>query len=242
MTTFIVDWQSPKENSITELNENHFKFNPLNISTKNGSNFEMDARIIMEIDDDSAIVKLFGSVPVFVDNILSILVRNFFTYKEITETTSYRLKIQEEFLKLAQEKLTKYGVKINTFMISFITKDKKQKTAIEKTRSVKDKCQKEGVNVTKVPENPYRKGLAGMYIQQCMGKPEDEYIKKAVNGSNEDLSLDYYLGAERIINNTIMVFREMDQKQLKGAGGAFSMMLFYISYEIENRSAFQSES
>jgi hypothetical protein len=93
----------------------------------------------------------------------------------------------------------------------------------------------------KVPENPYRKGLAGMYIEQCMGKPGDEETKRAVNGDNEDLSLDYYLGAERMVNSTIMVFKEMEQKQLHGAGVAFTLMLFYISYEIEKRSIFQCE-
>lgn len=95
--------------------------------------------------------------------------------------------------------------------------------------------------MVKVPENPYRKALANMYIEQCMGKPGDEETKRAVNGDNEDISLDYYLGAEKMINNAIMVLKEMDQRQLHGAGGAFSLMLFYISYEIETRSAFQSE-
>lgn len=100
--------------------------------------------------------------------------------------------------------------------------------------------------MVKVPENPYRKGLAGMYIENLMGKPDDEGVKKAVNGDNEDLSLDYFLGAEKMINNAISVFREVDQEQLHGAGRefsmrAFAMMLFYISYEIETRSIFQNE-
>ena len=91
----------------------------------------------------------------------------------------------------------------------------------------------------KVPENPYRKELAGMYMEKLLGKPGDEDIKKAVNGDNEDLSLDYYLGTERMINNAIQVFRRIDQEQLCGAGFAFSQMLFYISYEIERLSAFR---
>lgn len=99
----------------------------------------------------------------------------------------------------------------------------------------------EGNNMIKVPENPYRKALASMYIEQCMGKSGYEETKRAVNGDNEDISLDFYVGAERMINNTIMVFRNMDQRQLHGAGVAFSMMLYYISYEIEKRSVFQSE-
>lgn len=92
----------------------------------------------------------------------------------------------------------------------------------------------------KVPENPYRKELAGMYIENFLGKPRDEDIKKIVNGSNDDLSLDYYVGAERMINKTIQVFRTIDEKHLSGADKAFSMMLFYISFEIE-RLAFQNQ-
>ena len=95
--------------------------------------------------------------------------------------------------------------------------------------------------MVKIPENPYRKELATAYITEYMGKPGDEDIKKAVNGDDDDISLDYYIGAEKMINNAIMVFREMDQKQLHGAVRMFSMMLFYISYEIETRSAFQNE-
>lgn len=91
----------------------------------------------------------------------------------------------------------------------------------------------------KVPENPYRKELAGVYMEKYMGKQGDKDIKKAVNGDNEDLSLDYYLGTERMINNAIQVFRRIDQEQLSGAGLAFSQMLFYISYEIERLSAFR---
>jgi hypothetical protein len=60
MTTFIVDWQQPRENATAEMWKNHFKFNPLDICTKDGNNFEMGARIIVEIDDDSIIVKNFG--------------------------------------------------------------------------------------------------------------------------------------------------------------------------------------
>lgn len=94
----------------------------------------------------------------------------------------------------------------------------------------------------KIPENPYRKELASVYIKNFMGKPGDDDIKKAVNGDNEDLSLDYYVGSEKMINNAIMVLRTIDQEQLHGAGGAFSEMLFYISYEIEIRSAFQDKT
>jgi hypothetical protein len=94
----------------------------------------------------------------------------------------------------------------------------------------------------KVPENPYRKDLADMYVEHVMGKPGDDDIKRAVNGDNEDLSLDYYIASEKMINNAIMVFRSIDEKHLSGAGRAFSKMLFYISYEIELRKAFQDKT
>ena len=81
--------------------------------------------------------------------------------------------------------------------------------------------------MTKVPENPYRKELAGMYMENCLGKPRDEDIKKLVNGNNDDLSLDYYLGAERMINKAILVFGTIDEKHLSGADKVFSMMLCY---------------
>lgn len=94
-------------------------------------------------------------------------------------------------------------------------------------------------NMIKVPENPYRKDLAAMYIEHIMGKPGDEDIKRAVNGDNENLSLDYYVASEKMLNNAIMVFRTIDERHLRGAGEAFSKMLFYVSYEIELRKVFQ---
>lgn len=90
--------------------------------------------------------------------------------------------------------------------------------------------------MVKVPENPYRKELADMYVEHVMGKLGDDDVKRAVNGDNEDLSLDYYVASEKMINNAIQVFRTIDEEHLSGAGKAFSKMLFYISYEIEMRS------
>lgn len=214
MTSIIIDWQ--RENT-TEIMKNHLKFNPLDIRAKDGSSCEMDARIILEIADDSVIVQNFGSLPVLVDKILNKWIRNYFTYKEMKDVLSNRLILQEELVGFLQERLKMYGMKVTAFTIVY--------TSISSS----------------VPENPYRKALADMYVEQCMGKPGDEATKNAVNGNNEDLSLDYYLGAEKMVNNAIMVFKEMDRKQLRGAGVAFSMMLFYISYEIEVRSAFQNE-
>lgn len=96
--------------------------------------------------------------------------------------------------------------------------------------------------MSKVPENPYRKVLANMYMENYLGGPGEDDIRRAVNGHDDGRSLDYYIGAERMINNAIQVFRTMDQKELHGAGVAFSMMLSYVSYEIERLSAFEDKN
>lgn len=54
----------------------------------------------------------------------------------------------------------------------------------------------------KIQVDPYRKALAGVYMNTCMGKEGDDAVKELVNGSEEDISLDYYLGAERMVNAT----------------------------------------
>lgn len=56
------------------------------------------------------------------------------------------------------------------------------------------------------------------------------------------MSLDYYIGAERMINNAIQVFMTIDEKELHGAGKAFSVMLSYVSYEIERLTTFKNEN
>ena len=103
------------------------------------------------------------------------------------------------------------------------------------------KYMKKGVNMMKVPENPYRKAMANVYMEKYLGYPEGEVVKKAVNGNEGEMSLDYYIGAERMINHAIQVFMTVDQKELHGAGGAFSVMLSYVSYEIKRLSAFKDE-
>lgn len=95
--------------------------------------------------------------------------------------------------------------------------------------------------MTKVPENPYRNALASMYMEKYLGKSEGYTVKKAVNGDENERSLDYYIGVERMINQAIQVFRTIDQEELHGAGRAFSMMLGYVSYEIVRLSAFQNK-
>jgi len=93
----------------------------------------------------------------------------------------------------------------------------------------------------KVPENPYRKALTNAYMEKYLGKPEEDAIKKAVNGNEGERSLDYYIGAERMINKAIQVFMTIDEKELHGTGLAFSAMLSYVSYEIERLSALKNE-
>lgn len=94
----------------------------------------------------------------------------------------------------------------------------------------------------KVPENPYRNAMASVYMEKYLGTPEGDVVKKAVNGNDEERSLDYYIGAERMINHAIQVFMVVDEKELHGAGGAFSVMLSYVSYEIVRLSAFKDEN
>jgi hypothetical protein len=80
----------------------------------------MDARMIMQIDDDSAIVENFGSFPVFVDKTLSTWIRGLLRYKETENIITNRLKIQEELVELLQEYLKRYGVKVIMFLISYV--------------------------------------------------------------------------------------------------------------------------
>lgn len=85
-----------------------------------------------------------------------------------------------------------------------------------------------------VPENPFRAGLAEMYMKKIMVDNKfNEAIRKAVNGEDgESRSLDYYIASEIMINNTIQVFMTIKKEHLNGAGVAFSNMLGYVSYEI----------
>lgn len=92
-----------------------------------------------------------------------------------------------------------------------------------------------------VPENPYRKALAVEYMKNCLGKPNEELIKKAVNGDENDVSLDYYIGVERMINHAIHILREtIGEKHVK-EGWLLSAMLFYVSYEIERLTTFKND-
>ena len=95
----------------------------------------------------------------------------------------------------------------------------------------------------KVPENPFRKALANMYMENFLGKPKlEDVIKREVNGDMEDLSLDFYIGMERMISRTISVIKKIDPEKLDGCvSWMYSAMIQYISYEIERLSTFKDE-
>lgn len=120
MTTFIVDWQRPTECSRVDVDANRFRFDPLRIYTKDAFNFEMDARMIMQIDDDSAIVNDFGSFPDFVETKLSILIRLFFESKARVDIVPKRSEIQEELVTVLRNELKEYNVEIQKFIISYM--------------------------------------------------------------------------------------------------------------------------
>ena len=117
MTYFIVDWQRPGEYVPTETEENRFKLNPLPVCTKDRFSLETEARIILEIDDNSIIIKNFGSLIAFIEDKLTPLVREFFTCKERVEIISKRQSIQKELVEMLQKELIRYGVKISSFMM-----------------------------------------------------------------------------------------------------------------------------
>ena len=94
----------------------------------------------------------------------------------------------------------------------------------------------------KVPENPFRKALANMYMENFLGKQKlEDVIKREVNGDMEDLSLDFYIGMERAISRAISVIKKIDEEKLGPVGWMYSAMTQYISYEIERLSTFKDE-
>ena len=122
MTSIIVDWQKDAKPEVCETEENHFKITPLCIYTKDGHSMEMEARMILQIDDDSIIIKKkFGYFTTFIEEMLSPLIRNFFTSKERNDITLNRLNVQKELAGLLQEKLAEYNVrKIELMMVSML--------------------------------------------------------------------------------------------------------------------------
>ena len=119
MRFIIIDWQKRTGTETIEEEENHFKLNPLHMRTKDVFNFEMEARMILRTDDDddSIIIKNFGSFSIFIEKKLNVLFENFFMYKERQDIMTNRLKIKEELVDILQKELTKYNMKIIEFMI-----------------------------------------------------------------------------------------------------------------------------
>lgn len=117
MKSFMVDWQHGASNDISEIEANHFRLGPLFITTKDKFCIEMEARMVIQIDDDSIIIKTFGSFPAFITNALNTLITYFFWYKERNDIMSNRVEIKEELVDELQKRLTEYNVKISQFMI-----------------------------------------------------------------------------------------------------------------------------
>lgn len=119
MTSITIDWQEHAERLTKEIATNHFGLPSLLIYTKDGFSLKMDARMILQIenDDNSIIIKNFDSFPDFVENTLNTLIRVFFANKEREEILLKRLKIQEELVDTLQKELAKYNVTIQKIMI-----------------------------------------------------------------------------------------------------------------------------
>lgn len=139
MTTLMIDWQKGADDDLTEVDINHFRIVPLPIITKDKFELELEARIVMEIDDFSTIINTFHTFPAFITNGLNNLIVYFFWYKERNDIMTNRLEIKKELIDELQERLTKYGVKISDFvMVSMmpyeprIKNDKNDKKDLDK--------------------------------------------------------------------------------------------------------------
>jgi len=119
MTSITIDWQEHAERSIKEIATNNFILPSLLIYTKDGFSLKMDARMILQIDndDDSIIIKNFDSFPDFIENTLNTLIRIFFANKEREDILLKRFNIQEELVDALQKELAMYNVTIQKIMI-----------------------------------------------------------------------------------------------------------------------------
>lgn len=96
-----------------------------------------------------------------------------------------------------------------------------------------------------IPKCNTRKALAATYMEMILGEPIDEALRNAVDGDNENPSRDYYIGAERMISNTMIEIESLKSKFgddiFKESLQSFSMMMGYVSFQIENLSSFGNE-
>lgn len=135
MDSYTIDWRQPNEYVTTEIRQfisedviggiaaKRFKINPLNVCTKDGLCIEVDARMIIQLENESFIIARFGSIPDLVKERVDPLINNFLSHKErAIDLLSNRLKLQEELIDALQIELTKYHVKIQSFTIVYIQK------------------------------------------------------------------------------------------------------------------------
>lgn len=132
MNSYIIDWQRSEEWTAKEISQfidedviggiatKRFKINPLNVSVKDGHCLEIDARMIIQLDDALFIIARFGSILGLVKERVNLLISNFLSHKErAIDLFSNRLKLQEELIDALQIELTKYHVKVQSFMIVY---------------------------------------------------------------------------------------------------------------------------
>lgn len=133
MASYIIDWQQHEEyvpreimkviDDVIDCKTKYFKINPLNICTKDGIWFEIDARMIIQLENDSLIIKNFGSISIFVEDMLNPLIKNFLNGKErAIDLFSNRLKIVKELIDILQIELAKYDVRTQSFIIVYMQK------------------------------------------------------------------------------------------------------------------------
>lgn len=124
MNTYIIDWRLPEimrsidKDIIDDKAVKHFNVNPLNICTKDGICLEVDARMIIQLDDASFIIARFGSIPDLVKERVDPLINNFLSNKERI-TNLNREKLGEELIDVLQTELVKYHVKVQYFTIVY---------------------------------------------------------------------------------------------------------------------------
>lgn len=132
MDSYIIDWRSPDKYIMTEtmrlvgkdtvdgIAAKRFNINSLNVRTKDGFYLEIDARMIIQLDDNSFIIARFGSIPRFAEYVVNPLVNDFLRHKErAIDLCSNRLKLQEDLADELQIELARYHIKIRSFIMVY---------------------------------------------------------------------------------------------------------------------------
>jgi len=138
MDSYIIDWRSPDKYVTTEtiqlvgkdtvdgIATKRFNINSLNVRTKDGFYLEIDARMIIQLDDNSFIIARFGSIPGFAEYVVNPLINDFLSHKERADVFSNRLKLQEELIDKLQIELVRYHTKVQSFIIVYCSIAKKK--------------------------------------------------------------------------------------------------------------------